>query len=405
MKKKILVTAYSRSSFGHLLRAIAIAKYLENYEYDILFECSHEMLYLPESYGLNCVGVFEIGPKPVTNTIEDLKVISKRRIAGTEYISRCLREELLIIDDFKPDCIIHDMRITTGIAASMRNIVSLSIHNIELFDYPLGTVLPIALETLEEMGISEVHRKKILGDIIIVSDFSRLAPMNAIPKDIMSIINEGVEEVRYTGPILLTNPNELKDKASLKKKYSHSMEPLIYITLGGSPNNFETLLKIINTVKGVKANYIIAAGSETIMEKIKATVNAFNSSTDSLGAIVLCMPFFKNNIEVIKAADLCITHGGHGTVFETISCRTPLIVIPQNDEQRENGRKSVKLGCGILIETDDISQTLHNNIKKMLQNKRVTRNCYQASERILSTLGVESVKKYLDNIFYEELTL
>jgi UDP:flavonoid glycosyltransferase YjiC (YdhE family) len=53
--------------------------------------------------------------------------------------------------------------------------------------------------------------------------------------------------------------------------------------------------------------------------------------------------------DLVARTNVVICHGGHGTVMECLHHRRPVIVVPQNVEQLEIGRRIEQLGLGILL--------------------------------------------------------
>ncbi len=118
----------------------------------------------------------------------------------------------------------------------------------------------------------------------------------------------------------------------------------------------------------------------------RTCIDAFGSSSHevviSLGGGLACdaMGPLPSNIrlydhvpqlEVLKAADLFISHGGMNSVNESLYFGVPLILFPQQAEQATVARRVQKLGAGICAGTSGLSAPgLLNLTREILDNSR-----------------------------------
>ncbi|MFI8237144.1 macrolide family glycosyltransferase [Streptomyces sp. NPDC085866] len=54
-------------------------------------------------------------------------------------------------------------------------------------------------------------------------------------------------------------------------------------------------------------------------------------------------------LQVLRQADLFVTHAGMGSVMESLSFGVPMVAIPQMSEQRANADRLVELGLGVML--------------------------------------------------------
>jgi len=79
----------------------------------------------------------------------------------------------------------------------------------------------------------------------------------------------------------------------------------------------------------------------------------------------------------LKQTSVVICHGGHGTVLECIRHQKPMIIIPNNVEQLEIGRKVERLKLGVLISQPYSSvdiDALTEIIEHLKQNQEISNN-------------------------------
>lgn len=389
---KILVVAFSRSSLGHLIRSIAVAEELVRRGHDVLFASAAETIHIPRKAGLPCTTVHEIGPVPPWTTVkgeEGLREMARRRLASEEYLRACLDDESRVIAEFEPDLVVSDMRSTVGVAASIAGVPSVSIHNAHLFVFPMSIVQPMIVAKLEEMGIPTQHVSKILGDAVAIPDYSALEPQSVIPSHIAAFMNSTLREIRYVGPLLRRAPAQLPDIADLRAKYGMGDGPHVLITFGGSSSGREFLPRALEALVGTAAHYTVITGPNLSVEEI--TTLAEKLEAGAADARVSVHQFTDDSLELIKASDAVVIHGGHGTTMEAILCGTPLICIPHNGEQRQNAARAVRLGTGVVVEHDEIDTALRDLLADVLAGEYSAR----ASE-VAAQFGGSGTEQFAD---------
>jgi len=73
--------------------------------------------------------------------------------------------------------------------------------------------------------------------------------------------------------------------------------------------------------------------------------------------------------DVYRIADIVIARAGANTVSEVIAVKRPAILIPLNDEQRQNARLAQIFGVATILEQDEIdAEGLHAAILKLSEN-------------------------------------
>nr|WP_315423583.1 glycosyltransferase [uncultured Pedobacter sp.] len=92
----------------------------------------------------------------------------------------------------------------------------------------------------------------------------------------------------------------------------------------------------------------------------------------------------------LKQTSLIICHGGHETVMECIRQKKPMIIIPNNLEQLEIGRRVEELGLGILIAQTYNSiaiETIVDTIERLRNNATVSASLEQFAAKLDKTNG------------------
>lgn len=369
---KIALFTFTRSSLGHLIRSMAVALELQRRQHEIVLCCSEETIHIPRGVGLNCQSIPELEPMPPwtrIKTVEDLKEMTRTRLANPDFLQRCLDEESHIVTSFQPDLVISDLRNTAGVVASSFGIPSLSIHNTKLFVYPLSVVIPMVIDTLHGLGVSDTDAGKIFGDVLVIPDFSFFEPLQSIPEPMLKLILGSVREIYYSGPLLREGPSDLPPKMQIKEAYGKPRLPLLFITFGGSPTGEAYLKEVLDGLQGLQANMVIISGPNVSRDILKPYVDLLQRASPA--ATIHLFEYTDDSLACMKAADAAIIHGGHGTTMEGIMCGTPLIIIPHNKEQEENGQRSVSLGAGMLIKPSHIRTEILPAVKRLFTDTKV----------------------------------
>lgn len=386
---RVLFVAFSRSSLGHIVRSTTAAARFAADGHDVAVACHEEVRHIPEKAGLAWLPIEEIGPAPAWRGMDDpeqLRAFVRTRLASPEYVSASLEDELRVIDLFRPDVVIADMRNTAGVAASMRGVTAFTIHNLRLFQHPMHVVLPEVLVTLDQLGVEEAHARHVLGSTVLVPDIAEIDGLADVPRDTAALICSLTDEIRHLGPLL--SPELLSVAARTSKSKSES-EPgsesesesesgpgpratgsrrrLLHVTLGGSGVGDQQIRRVVEAVAGLGLDIGVTLGAESLQDQVTAL-------EDELAAVagdsaVTVTGFRHDVVEHVAAADAAVVHGGHGSIIEALVCGTPLVFLPGSLEQRENARKIRELGLGVVLAPDDDAAAVRAKVVKALSLK------------------------------------
>ncbi|MFJ4634021.1 glycosyltransferase [Streptomyces sp. NPDC088847] len=93
---------------------------------------------------------------------------------------------------------------------------------------------------------------------------------------------------------------------------------------------------------------------------------------------------------LLRTADLFITHAGFGSVRETLEAATPVVAVPQRQDQPANARRLTELGFGVQLDEDEISAaTIADAAEKVLGDPGY-RHAIRGFRRRTSTLPTMS---------------
>ena len=85
------------------------------------------------------------------------------------------------------------------------------------------------------------------------------------------------------------------------------------------------------------------------------------SSEDTIkNGNIIIHKWLSNRFEFMKASDIIVSRGGHGTISQSICFGRPMILIPtpSHTEQYNNSKKAEELGVAEIIEQEHLSKKI-----------------------------------------------
>lgn len=152
---------------------------------------------------------------------------------------------------------------------------------------------------------------------------------------------------------------------------------LIYISLGtvvkGARSFFQTC---VEAFRSEDADVIISVGARFNVRKLKnvpANVHIYNHVPQ---------------LEVLKMADVFVTHGGMNSVSEALVYKTPMVVIPFASDQPVNAQCVERLGVGKQLSYSAVNQSsLKECVKSVLSDEEIKGNLARVQELIRQSPG------------------
>ncbi|MDR3594686.1 macrolide family glycosyltransferase [Clostridium sp.] len=145
------------------------------------------------------------------------------------------------------------------------------------------------------------------------------------------------ESYKFIGPSVIDRKESID--INLKNKEN---KKIIYISLGTIFNNsIEFYESCFEAFKDIDAEVIMSVGKKidiNIFENIPSNFSVHN---------------YVPQLEVLKHADVFITHGGMNSTNEGLYYDVPLILIPQSVDQPLVANRVAELGAGIVIEKSE----------------------------------------------------
>ncbi len=107
--------------------------------------------------------------------------------------------------------------------------------------------------------------------------------------------------------------------------------------------------------------------------------------------------------EVLRQADLFISHGGMNSVSESLYFGVPLLVFPQQTEEEMVAGRVEELGAGIVIPDDAGPEGIFELSKCVFENKSFYENARKIGETLKASGGYKAgVRAVMDYVYDRE---
>ena len=166
--------------------------------------------------------------------------------------------------------------------------------------------------------------------------------------------------------------------------------PIVYISLGtvikGATSFFQNCLEAF---RHENVDVIISVGEKFDSRKLRnipSNIYVYNSVPQ---------------LEVLKIADVFVTHGGMNSVSESLVSGTPMVVIPFSSDQPINAQCTEKLGVGKRLEYSDANvDSIKEYVLSVLMDENMKDNISKVRELIKQAPGnkggAEAIMEYYE---------
>lgn len=369
---------------GQTFRVVAIAKALQRRGHDIRFIAAGKMVSVIKSFGLQ---VIEVQDMPQLEIYTDPE--ARAKLPGEELMAQMqalmmgiARMETEVAKRERPDLIVSGT--LTGPQAAKQ----LGIPSFLAFLQPHGLkTLQMVESRIGPQSDQEIaaHKQKLLEMVAGVElvflegmpEISGGAALNKLGPEFAGL----KEKIRFTGPLLTENPDQLPDRQVLKQKHiGDSSRPLAYITIGGGSMLIgERFLQLV-----LEALRLVPEVTGVIATGIAISPQAIHSFAPPANAVILG---FAPGTELIKASDVTIFHGGSSTLMTCIACGTPAVVIPSMGEQEDNGAVLAEHGAGIVLDKASLTPAILAEAIQQVLGSAGYRQCAQRLKELGQQYG------------------
>ncbi|MET7606054.1 macrolide family glycosyltransferase [Streptomyces avermitilis] len=164
--------------------------------------------------------------------------------------------------------------------------------------------------------------------------------------------------------------------------------PLVFVSLGTIHNdNVAFFQSCVDAFAGLPWDVVMAVGNQidtAVLSGVPAHVEVRRHVPQ---------------LQVLREADLFVTHAGMGSVMESLSFGVPMVAIPQMSEQRANADRVVELGLGALLHRDRVTaQALREAARGVLGAPSYAERAGWMRERIAASGGAPAAADLLESL-------
>ena len=361
-------------SLAHTIRPLVIGRSLARRGYEVEFAGRG-----PHVDRIGCEGFH------VTDVVTMPQERMDRFVADGNYgyydadwIDRCVQSERVLIQTAKPDLVLHDMKPTAKLAASL--------EGVDLAEIVQGYGQPGYADAIELMGglgtdmgpfsdyldgrRADVKEQKVMRLIADIPEFHpTAAPANGY---------------HYVGPLLDTE----KEPASLDLLDSEwdVTLPLVYVTCGSSGREPDYIADLIRAAKGRPMRLFIT------------TAGRWNGRVDAENVRV---ETFLPGEWILKRAQVMVGIVGIGAIYQALEQGVPVIGAPEHLDQEYHLNRIESLGLGLKIHrsvfnADNILRAIEGVLGEVDEYRN---HCRRFSDNVRRWNGGEAVADLVDAHF------
>jgi MGT family glycosyltransferase len=296
----------------------------------------------------------------------------------------------------KPDYIIHDSLCIWGkIAATICKIPAIS--SISTFAFSskkqsIGTILRFMYSNklsamkyyyLASRQNAELRKKYGINTIHFTEAMMNEEKLNVVYTSRYfqpNLDKLDIDTYCFIGPSIAEREND-PDKTD----YSKMRHPLIYVSMGTVWMNAIKPNALIEALKDIDCSVVISGISNSAEYKLSGNI---------------IIKDHVNQIEVLKNADVFISHAGMNSVGESLYFEVPLCMHPFQFEQEEVANRVAELSCGIYLKSFNGNE-IKKAINVIITNSKYKENCKLVSRSFKASggtgLAVKRIFEYKKN--------
>lgn len=373
---------------GHVGRCIPIARRLERDGAQILFSTYREGLKYVQQEGFQAVEAPDIGVavKPDGSIDFRLTTVNPGPFLTVYTIMKQVDAEINFIQAFNPDVVVSDSRASSLVAAKLLDIPRICILN------QFQVFIPRRKRFLKLARIADATTLTLVGRIwadvmhVLIPDFP--SPYTLSTRN-LHIPKAYHKKTRFIGPILPVRSDDLPDQKALRKKLGLAEDkPIVFAPISGPAKErayFTGILRQIFSKFPDDYQIVMSLGYP-------------NSSAEPVtdGNLII-HGWIPNRFEYLKACDLVVSRGGHGTLSQSICYGKPTILVPtpSHTEQFNNAKKAVDLGVAERIPQENLNKNvLLEAVRKLLENNFQERS-EQLQKEVIKCDGLETAARII----------
>lgn len=386
MSKIVFFSIYAH---GHTNPTIEVVRELVNRGNEIVYYSFREFKEKIEDAGARCICCDEYLPELKK---EDEKKVGKDFSLLIDMIvdtTLALDEKVCSeLKDFNPDCIVSDSLSFWGkLFAKKLNIPYICSTTTFVFNEHTAKMMKQGFREIFSMilGMGRIYKKiKLLNEsgynikhfTDIVKNDNDTNTIVYTSKEFQPMVETFSDKYYFVGPSV----SDKVYKINLKTRKQ------IYISLGTVNNkNISFYKNCINAFENCDIDVVMSVGKDTDIKILGNIPNNF------------CIKNSLNQIEVLQNSDVFITHCGMNSVNESLYYGVPMVLFPQQSEQRMVAQRVFDLGAGSMLKKNNI-EYIKKITLEVMNNDKYKENAISLSKTFHRAGGAKKASDAILNI-------
>lgn len=363
VKARVLFFAEG-ATLAHVARPFLLAEQLDAQDFEVCLARPADFAWLTATARFRVTDMWCLAGKVFGERLD-----RGQPLYDFQTLQRYVEDDLLLLEQFKPDVVVGDFRLSLAVSARLRSIPYITLCDaywspecslpapLPVLPFTRFTPIPIA-EALFRRVAPQAFRahaepmerlRRHYGQPSLGHDlrscysdadlrlFANIAPLFPEVK--------GNDQAQFIGPIAWSPPAKEAERFE-------GGGPLVYVTMGSS-GKVDALHSLIPILCDAGLQVVIATAGKTLPPGLASdTVRVF----DYVSGEAMC-----------KRAQLVVCNGGSPTTNQALLAGVPVLGIAQNMDQFFNMGAIERFGAGILVRADRASQAvLKSSVIKLL---------------------------------------
>ncbi len=375
-------------AYGHHNPTMAVAKELVNRGNNVRYYSFEEFREKIEETGAEFIGCDSFLPSVNEEVETGKKTMSTTEMTIVDLQVTMAMDEFLAkqVQEFKPDIIVSDSVCFWGKLTARKYKIPMVVSTTtfafnkysskymkssadEVMDLIKGQKrIKAELKKLEKYGY---HEKSIMP---LVQNDNYTDTIVYATENYQPCSDTYSKHYKFVGPSLITDYVPNKDHK----------RPVVYISLGTVVNYKPGFYKkCIEALKNEKVDVIVSCGRAIDPAELE---NIADNVTVSQSV---------NQLEVLSKADVFLTHCGMNSVSESLYMGTPMVFLPQTNEQRAVATRAGEMGAGLELRGESVAE-IHDAIMMVLNTSSYAENAMKCSEDFRSASGAKGAADFIE---------
>ena len=388
------VVFFSIAAHGHTNPTIEVVRELVNRGHEVIYYSFEEFKEKIEDTGARCICCDEYLPELRK---EDEKKVGKDFSLLIDMIvdtTLALDEKVCAeLKSFNPDCIVSDSLSFWGkLFAKKLNIPYICSTTSFAFNEHTAKMMKQDFKEIFSMilGMGNINKKvKLLRDngyeiknfIDIVKNDNDTNTIVYTSKEFQPMVETFSDKYYFVGPSV----SDEVYKPILKTRKQ------IYISLGTVNNkNIKFYKNCIKAFENCDIDVVMSVGKDTDIKALGDIPNNF------------CVRNSVKQTEVLQNTDVFITHCGMNSVNESLYYGVPMVLFPQQSEQRMVANRVFDLGAGIMLKKNNI-EDIKKSTLEVVNNNMYKENAIKLSKTFKSSGGAKKASDVILKIIETQI--